>query len=193
MAKPVPGSFVKYMFIIPGVSDWSEYRYQKLFRLLYGYVQVVSKSSGGHYTYDRGGILTELPYIKTGKNSVIVPPDNLQRLISFFRTKKTSAGDKAPEDCQIKYFIETVQKDPRELVPAFDALFERVRLESGKPLDAALSDLVTQEDYSSKDAGFVLQHAERVCSSSWFQSVMRESPRLGKFFENYQKLKRALS
>ena len=187
----VNGSFIRYTFYIPGVTDWSEYRYQKLFRMLYGYVQVVSKGSGASYNYYREGVLTDIPYLKTGKNSVIVPPDSLQKMLLFFRTGKTASGDRVPEGCKvpITHFIETVQRPAKEIVPAFDALLERLKLPDGSSVDSAISDIVQSQEWNHKHAPLVLTYAQGICSSAWFAPVAGESPRLKKFQENYFKLK----
>ena len=187
----VNGSFIRYTFYIPGVTDWSEYRYQKLFRMLYGYVQVVSKGSGASYNYYREGVLTDIPYLKTGKNSIIVPQDSLQKILIFFRTGKAASGDRVPEGCKvpITHFIETVQRPAKELVPAFDALLERLKLSDGASVDSALADLVQAQDWENKNSAQVLAYAQGICSSSWFNAVAGESPRMKKFQDNYYKLK----
>ena len=82
------GYFIQYKFIVPESIKHSSYTYQKLFRALYGYTQNVTKSNGKSYKYHRRGVLSSTPYIRPGKNCVIIPPGTFNSLIDFFKTGK---------------------------------------------------------------------------------------------------------
>src|SRR4030042_1173873 len=82
----VKGYFIQYKFIIPENMKHSSYTYQKLFRALYGYTQAVFKSNGKTYHYHRAGVLSATPYLRPGKNCVIIPPGKFQHLLDFFKT-----------------------------------------------------------------------------------------------------------
>ncbi|GAG48539.1 unnamed protein product, partial [marine sediment metagenome] len=88
---PVDSYFIQYKFILPESVSHSSYSYQKLFRALYGYTQAVNKSSGKNYKYHRQGVLSSYPYLRAGKNCVIIAPDAFQNLISFFKTGRNPA------------------------------------------------------------------------------------------------------
>lgn len=77
---------VKYKIKITGDYNHSDYGYQKIFRAIYGYTQNVTKGNGKTYIYHRPGVLSKTPYIKKGKNEVIVPKDALTPLLDFLKT-----------------------------------------------------------------------------------------------------------
>lgn len=78
------GVQINYKLNIPKKSSWKAYDYQKFFRGIYGYTQFVSKSNGNHYSYPRKGIVEGSPFLKNGKNSLIIPKNHLQKFIDFF-------------------------------------------------------------------------------------------------------------
>jgi len=82
---------VKYKVKMIGNYNHSDYGYQKIFRAIYGYTQNVTKGNGKIYIYHRPGILSKTPYIKKGKNEVIVPKDSLTSLLDFFKTGENPA------------------------------------------------------------------------------------------------------
>jgi len=77
---------IKYKIKMIGDYNHSDYSYQKIFRAIYGYTQNVTKGNGKIYIYHRPGVLSKTPYIKKGKNEVIVPKDCLTQLLYFFKT-----------------------------------------------------------------------------------------------------------
>lgn len=84
-----PAYRVEYLLRWQGKK--SSYVYQRFYRALYGYTQVVSKASGKRYTYHRDGVLTRHPFIKDSRNSVIIPDSALQPLLSFLKTGQNPA------------------------------------------------------------------------------------------------------
>ncbi len=87
----VKAFMVRYKFKINENYNHSDYGYQKLFRAIYGYTQVVTKSSGKKYVYHRPGVLSTYPYVKKGKNEVILTKDGFSKLIDFLKTGKNPA------------------------------------------------------------------------------------------------------
>ena len=84
-----PAYRVEYLLRWQGKK--SSYVYQRFYRALYGYTQVVSKASGKRYTYHRDGVLTRHPFIKDSRNSVIIPDSALQPLLNFLKTGQNPA------------------------------------------------------------------------------------------------------
>jgi len=82
---------VKYKVKMNGEYNHSDYGYQKIFRAIYGYTQNVTKGNGKIYIYHRPGVLSKTPYIKKGKNEVMVPRDCLTQLLEFFKTGENPA------------------------------------------------------------------------------------------------------
>ena len=188
--KILTGSYIKYMFHVPGVSNWSEYRYQKLFRLLYGYTQVVSKSNGARYVYHRPGILSSIPYIKAGKNAIIVPQDSLQNVITFF--KKGQFGNQPNEEqWKVTYYVETIPLKKDQLHDAFESLIERFRAPSGNSLDETIINVAAAKDYNYKYLSLLLYNAGKICNNEWFGIAKENSERLQKLHTSYLTLKRA--
>ncbi|MBN1159974.1 MAG: hypothetical protein JXA43_01910 [Candidatus Diapherotrites archaeon] len=187
--KPLTGSYVKYMFHVPGVSNWSEYRYQKLFRLLYGYTQVVTKSNGARYVYHRPGILSFVPYIKAGKNAVIVPQEVLQNVITFF--KKGRFGSTPEEqNWKVTYYVETVPIKQDQLLDAFECLMERLRAPSGNNLDETIAKVAEANDYNYRHLNLLLYNTGKICNSEWFGEAKKQSERLQVLHDSYITLKK---
>jgi hypothetical protein len=84
----VEAFMIKYKIKLNGNFNYSDYRYQKIFRAIYGYLQIVSKTDGKKYVYHRPGVLSQFPFIKKSKNEVIVPKEGLSKLIDFLKTGK---------------------------------------------------------------------------------------------------------
>jgi len=82
---------VRYKVKVLDDVKHSSYLYQKLFRAIYGYTQVVCKQTGKKYIYHRPGVLSRFAYIKEGKNEIIVTKDGFSYLINFFKTGKNPA------------------------------------------------------------------------------------------------------
>lgn len=61
----------------------SNYDRNKFFRELYGWKQTIPKEKKT-YEYHREGLLDEMPHMKVGQSSFIVPADNFDRLMEFF-------------------------------------------------------------------------------------------------------------
>jgi len=84
----VKAFMVKYKIKMNGEYKHSDYGYQKLFRAIYGYTQVVTKSNGKRYVYHRPGVLSNTPYIKKGKNEIILTKDGFSKFTDFLKTRK---------------------------------------------------------------------------------------------------------
>ena len=87
----VKGYLIKYKIKINQKFQHSDYLYQKIFRAIYGYKQVVSKSNGKKYIYFRQGVLSYYPFIKKGKNEVIITQTGFAKMLNFLKTGKNPA------------------------------------------------------------------------------------------------------
>lgn len=79
---------VKYKIKMSDPYNHSDYSYQKLFRAIYGYTQVVTKGNGKKYIYHRPGVLSTYPYVKKGKNEVILTKTGFAKFIEYLKTGK---------------------------------------------------------------------------------------------------------
>jgi len=191
----VKGYFIQYKFIIPENMKHSSYTYQKLFRALYGYTQSVFKSNGKIYHYRRPGVLSSTPYLRPGKNCVIIPSGNFQNLLEFFKTGRNPAHTwKGKGDWKAVYYMNEKTVDEKNAATAIESLLERhyVPSESGKMESLSSMLNMTASKTSEFDKAYVsmlLSEATPVATSDWFKSVYSQSEKLKAFYSNYKKLK----
>ncbi|MBS3061307.1 MAG: hypothetical protein J4215_01875 [Candidatus Diapherotrites archaeon] len=186
----VKAYFIQYKFILPENISHSSYTYQKLFRALYGYTQNVSKSNGKSYKYHRKGILSPVPYLRPGKNCVIIPQAMLSPLIDFFKTGKNPSHKWVGKgDWKAVYYMNEKDVSPDEMVGAFENVLDRWFVLSNskehEKLDSEISAILATAKAGQKvDAAhkaFLLGEAQRVTSHEWFQSCAPKSNKLKKF------------
>ena len=193
----VKGYFIQYKFIIPESMKHSSYTYQKLFRALYGYTQAVFKSNGKTYHYHRPGVLSSTPYLRPGKNCVIIPPGNFQRLLDFFKTGRNPTHVwRGKGDWKAVYYMNEKDVDEKNARGALEQMLERffVTTESGKTekLATELNAVINKTKPGEADRAYLailLNEAQAVTSNVWFKSVYPQSDKLKKFYSNYRKLK----
>src|SRR3989344_3839606 len=143
------GHFIKYNFIIPETTKHSSYTYQKLFRALYGYTQNVTKSNGKTYKYHRKGILSDIPYIRPGKNCVIIPPKSFAPLETFFKTGKNPTHYwKTKGNWKAVFYFEEKDLEENSVITALKELTERL-FQKGYD-DVTVPDLNTLAEKLSK-------------------------------------------
>jgi hypothetical protein len=193
----VKGYFIQYKFILPEQIKHSSYTYQKLFRALYGYTQAVFKSNGKNYHYHRAGVLSGTPYLRPGKNCVIIPEGNFQGLLDFFKTgRNPTHAWRGKGDWKAVYYMNEKTVDEKGAIEALEALLDRyyVVTSSGRKEKIA-SELNTTLNKSK--AGDVektylkvlLNEAQNIASTDWFKNLHSQSEKLNSFYSNYKKLK----
>ena len=190
----VRGYFIQYKFIIPEEIKHSSYTYQKLFRALYGYTQAVFKSNGKVYHYHRKGILSDVPYIRPGKNCVIIPPGLFQKLIDFFKTGHNPTHHwKGKGDWKAVYYMNEKDVDEKKVIEALVELLSRTHVEGREKslsLFEALKQTSTQQSTGKNEANsMVLSLAQPVVESEWFKNVYSLSEDLKEFYTQYRALK----
>ena len=190
------GYFIQYKFIIPDTLKHSSYTYQKLFRALYGYTQAVFKSSGKTYRYHRSGILSDTPYVRPGKNCVIIPPNTFQTLIEFFKTGKNPAHawrDKG--DWKAVYYMNEKGVDETVAVKAIEELLDRKFVVTNSKAHETLANelnIAAGKGKTGVDSGYLsllLAEAQVIVSNEWFKPVYPHSDKLKGFYSNYKQLK----
>jgi hypothetical protein len=175
------GYFIQYKFIIPASTKHSSYSYQKLFRALYGYTQNVTKSNGKTYIYHREGVLSTHPFIRPGKNCVIIPPNVLQNLLSFFKTGKNPSHYWAEKgDWKAVYYLGEKQVKEEELINAINNLIDRCFVYTPSRHFEKLIDEMESMAYKSVKAdknykNALINKAQDVCSSEWFKLILSKS------------------
>ena len=189
----VKGYFIQYKFILPPAVKHSSYTYQKLFRALYGYTQAVNKSSGRSYKYHRKGVLSGIPYIRPGKNCVIIPQGALQLLISFFKTGKNPAHAwRVKGEWKAVYYMNEKQVELKDLVNAMESLLDRTYVETTSA-KKRISEELERASKSSLDAGYtahLLKKAKEITAHPWFSECYSASKKLSAFKSLYILLKK---
>ncbi len=190
----IKGFFIQYKFILPENTKHSAYAYQKLFRALYGYTQNVTKSNGKTHRYFREGVLTNTPYIRPGKNCVIIPKEDLNSLINYFKTGKnpTHFWNKKG-DWKAVYYMEEKNLSDEQAILALENLLDR-KQGIAENLD---SNLFTElenlaNSTGKKDSNYIkvlLEEAKKIINLPWFREVYKQSKKLTAFYTNFTTLK----
>ena len=189
------GYFVQYKFIIPETIKHSSYTYQKLFRALYGYTQNVTKSNGKTYHYHRKGVLSEIPYIRPGKNCVIIPPKSFTTLDNFFKTGRNPTHYwKVKGNWKAVFYLDEKNLEQTQAIEAIKDQIKRAFQQDYE--NVPIQDLTTLvdktksgEDVPQEKIKLALNEAEKIISNSWFKDVYSRDKTLKKFYEDYRTLK----
>jgi len=181
------GYFIQYKFILPENTKHSSYSYQKLFRALYGYTQNVSKSSGKTYTYHRPGVLTGTPHIRPGKNCVIIPRENFQSLISFFKTGINPAHKwRTKGDWKAVYYMNEKEIGDDDVLRALHELVDSHYVKTGEgshskvieELEIISNAKKSSANYDRAYAKNVVDEAQKIISGPWFSEYKNKSQKL---------------
>lgn len=196
----VKAFFIQYKFLTPESIKHSSYTYQKLFRGLYGYTQNVSKSSGKSYKYHRAGVLSSAPYLRPGKNCVIIPKDQLSPLFDFFKTgRNPTHAWEGKGDWKAVYYMNEKEIPATDLVKPLELLLDRTylkaSLDSPVRLEQELSRLHSQIQSGQKVPEpykkAVLDTAAKISSHEWFSLCSAKSNRLKEFTTLVSALRKA--
>lgn len=181
---PVDGYFIQYKFILPETVSHSSYAYQKLFRALYGYTQAVYKSNGKNYKYHRKGVLSAYPYLRAGKNCVIIAPDAFQNLISFFKTGKNPAHNwEIKGNWKAVYYMDEKAIPEQRAAKALEDLIDRTYVGAGANIKSLMGELrrirtgTLKREYES----LVLSLAKNILKHPWFPKSYEYSQKLKEF------------
>ena len=180
----VNGYFIQYKFILPDSVNHSSYSYQKLFRAIYGYTQAVYKSSGKTYKYHRKGVLSDYPYIRAGKNCVIIAPDAFQSLISFFKTGKNPTHHWLIKgNWKAVYYMDEKAVPEQKAVMAMENLLDRTYAGKGVNSRLLFDELkrVGSGTLAREYEEMVLAEAKKILKHPWFNNCYQLSPKLKKF------------
>lgn len=187
------GYFVQYKFIVPENTKHSEYSYQKLFRAIYGYTQKVTKSNGKTYSYHRKGILSDTPYIKQGKNCVVIPQNSFSKLKNFFLTGNNPTHSwRVKGDWKAVYYLNDKEINQEAVVKSLEDLLDRTYIQTKarehEKIENEVENLVKQkkENPSQKNdfEKTTLGTAEEILSHIWFKENKNYSKKLSSFYQN---------
>lgn len=187
----VKAFFIQYKFLTPETVKHSSYTYQKLFRALYGYTQNVSKSNGKSYRYHRPGVLSLGPYIRPGKNCVIIPQNQLSPLFEFFKTGRNPTHKWVGKgDWKAVYYMNEKEVSANDLVKPLEELIERTFIsspgEERRRLEEELASLANSSQTAASKANdsywkALVAEAQRIVSNEWFVLCSAKSEKLKNF------------
>jgi len=148
-------NYIKYKFIFNDNIKHSSYLYQKMFRSIYGYTQNVTKKDKKTYWYYRAGVLEDIPYIRPGKNSIIIPINTEHKIINFFNTGKSPIHNfKEKGEWSINYDIEKIEINQEDIIKTIDDFINSTIVISidGKntKLIDELNKIINDKEYASK-------------------------------------------
>ncbi len=192
----VKAYFVQYRFILPDTIKHSSYTYQKLFRAIYGYTQAVYKGSGKNYHYHRKGVLSNYPYLRPGKNCVIIPQAAFQPLQDFFKTGFNPTHNwETKGEWKCTYFLNEKDLVEKDAVKAIENLLLRVFIDSKEGPIKLSSELLraVEKDVDADYKGIILKECQKVVDGPWFREVYSLSEELSSFYTNYKLLKERFS
>jgi len=184
--------FVQYRFIIPDSVKHSSYTYQKLFRAIYGYTQAVYKGSGKKYHYHRAGILSNFPYLRPGKNCVIIPTSAFQPLQEFFKTGHNPTHNWSEKgDWKCTYFLNEKDVNEKEVVLALENLLSRKFIDGQEGMAKLSSEMkrVVEKGGEGLYKAVLVKEAQGIVDLEWFKQTYQQSTQLSEFYEHYKSLK----
>jgi len=188
----IRGYFVQYRFILPENVKHSSYTYQKLFRAIYGYTQAVYKGSGKTYKYHRAGILSNYPYLRPGKNCVIIPQQAFQPLQDFFKTGHNPTHNwQTKGEWKCTYFLNEKDLPETDIIKALEDLLSRKFVENTEGLSKLVSEMrrATESEVSSDYKLNLISEAQKIADLEWFNQVYLQAPQLTEFYTLFKKLK----
>jgi hypothetical protein len=193
------GYFIQYKFILPETVKHSTYTYQKLFRAIYGYTQNVTKSNGKTYHYYRKGVLSDTPYIRPGKNTVIIHPSAFGKFKQFFTTGQNPTHVwRSKGDWKAVYYMDEKDIPEAKITSAVEDLLDRVYIQSGneaprkiiEEMRTILDKYDLQGPVNEMRLKQVLIEGQKITSNEWFQNIQSKSKKLTDFNEQIKLLKR---
>jgi len=188
----VRGYFVQYRFIIPENVKHSSYTYQKLFRAIYGYTQAVCKGSGKVYKYHRPGILSNYPYLRPGKNCVIIPQQAFQTLQEFFKTGHNPTHNwETKGEWKCTYFLNEKDINEADVIKSLEDLLSRKFIENIEGLSKLTTEMerAVENESSVEYKHNLVVEAQKIVDLEWFSQVYLQSLQLNSFYTLFKKLK----
>ncbi len=190
-------SYIKYKFIFNNNIKHSSYLYQKVFRSIYGYTQNVTKKDKKTYLYHRIGVLENIPYIRPGKNSVIIPLNTEHSLINFFNIGTTPTHHfREKGDWNINYSIEKIEINDIDIIRTIEKYIDSLVIISidgnNKKLTDELNKIIEDTEYLYKykkaNKYNLLNKIKQIQEIDWFVKC-KKSERITNFYNTIEKVK----
>jgi hypothetical protein len=185
---------IKYKFIFKDNITHSSYLYQKVFRSIYGYNQNVTKKNNKIYNYFREGVISNHPYIKYGKNSLILPIGCESELLDYFETGKNPTHNwRIRGDWKVEFTKDFIDVDIESVSKALEDLINSYKIINSENKEVKLNDeldiILTKENLNVNYINTLLNIMKRIINTNWFNEVYQSNSNILKFYETYNKLK----
>ena len=190
--------YIQYKFILPDSIKHSTYTYQKLFRAIYGYTQNVTKSNGKVYHYHRRGVLSDTPYIRPGKNAVIIHPSAFPKIKQFFMTGQNPSHNwRSKGDWKAVYYMDEKEVEDQKIVSALENWVERTYIIANEKVPSKLSDELSiildkqklGETVPESNKQRLLLESHTIAGNEWFKTHYHSSQSLTSFHEKVKSLR----
>jgi len=186
--------FIKYKFLFIENTTHSSYLYQKVFRSIYGYTQNVTKKNNKIYNYFRNGVVSCLPYIKSGKNSLILPVGCETELIDYFETGTNPTHNwKSKGNWTAEYKKDFIEIDKESVIKAIELHINNYLIINNENKSIKLLDeislILSKENLSINYINYLIAIMKKIIDTNWFIESYKDSNDLQKFYDTYNKLK----
>jgi hypothetical protein len=191
--------YIKYKFIFDKNIKHSSYLYQKIFRSIYGYHQNVTKKNNKVYKYFREGVLSNIPYIRPGKNSVILPINYEHKLINFFQTGENPTHKwRTKGNWKVDYNIKDIEIDVKSIADSLENYinnYKIINVDNTKlsNIYEELSNIVDNNINNIKYKLFIYKKLKNIVKSQWFEKSKRFSELLNNLYVKYKLLESQLN
>ncbi|MBS8122187.1 hypothetical protein [Candidatus Vampirococcus lugosii] len=182
----IKSDYIKYNFIFPEGTNHSSYIYQKVFRSIYGYSQNVTKKNNKIYTYLRKGIISEIPYIKPGKNTVILPLNNKDLLLDYFKTGINPTHNwKIRGDWKVDYNIDTIEVDSESIIRSLEYYIKNYKVinifNKNNLLLNEIEFCINNNNINKDYIDYIYKIINKITSFNWYKEVYNDSEYLTNF------------
>jgi len=190
--------YLKYKFIFEDNIKHSSYLYQKVFRSIYGYHQNVTKKNNKVYIYFRKGVISDIPYIRPGKNSIILPVGQEQKLIDFFETGINPTHKwKDKGNWKVNTEINNIEIDAKSITLSLEKYINNIDIISNDNtiinINTSLNSILKDNNINIKYTSYLLQKINEIINLEWFLKSKKYSVELSNFYNNYLLLKQKIN
>jgi len=184
--------FIKYKFIFNKDIKHTSYTYQKVFRDIYGYNQNVTKNNNKVYKYYRRGIINNIPFIKPGKNSIILPIGFEEQLIKYFDSIK-NISDKYI----LTYSVDKIDINKESVIESFEKFINEYKIlnldNKNILLINELNNIINNNINNKNYLLYIIKQCEYIINLSWFNDIKDQSELITNFYKNYNIIKNKIN
>ena len=191
-------NYIKYKFTFNNNIKHSSYLYQKVFRSIYGYTQNVTKKDKKIYQYHRKGVIEDIPYLRPGKNCIILPFNTEHKLINFFNTgKSTTHNFREKGNYSIEYTLDKVEINDTEIIKTLESFITNYFLVSVdgnnnkliNELDLIINNTEYYQKYKKSNKDNLISKLNNIISNDWFLKCKNKSEVLSDFYNKVNLVK----